>query len=110
MFRRITALALALMFAAPAMLLAATPVNINKADAITIANSLDGIGQSKAQAIVAWRETNGPFKSVDQLTQVKGIGGATIERNRTAIRFTGQASSGAGGHAHSKSGKETASR
>jgi competence protein ComEA len=61
------------------------PVNINKADAATIAKSLDGIGQSKADAIVAYRDANGPFKSADDLTQVKGIGKATLERNRASI-------------------------
>ena len=64
---------------------ASTPVNINKADATTIAHALDGIGPSKAEAIVAWREAHGPFKAVDDLSQVKGIGPATLERNRDAI-------------------------
>lgn len=68
---------------------AATPVNVNKADANTIARSLDGIGQSKAQAIVAWREAHGPFKRVEDLAQVKGIGKGTLERNHDAIRFSG---------------------
>lgn len=64
---------------------ASTPVNINTADAATIAHALDGVGPSKAAAIVAWREANGPFKNVEDLGQVKGIGPATLERNRTAI-------------------------
>jgi competence protein ComEA len=81
------ALALAASFALPAF--AATPVNVNKADAATIAKALDGIGQSKAQAIVAWREAHGPFKRVEDLAQVKGIGKGTLERNREAIRFSG---------------------
>jgi competence protein ComEA len=68
---------------------AATPVNINKADATTIAKSLDGIGQSRAKAIVAWRDAHGPFKKVEDLGQIKGIGKSTLERNRDAIRFTG---------------------
>lgn len=68
---------------------AASPVNINKADASTIAKSLDGIGQSKAAAIVAYRDAHGPFKSVDELTLIKGIGKATLERNRGAILFAG---------------------
>lgn len=69
---------------------AATPVNINKADAATIAQSLDGIGASKAAAIVAYREAHGPFKSVDELAEVKGIGKATLERNRGAILLQGE--------------------
>lgn len=81
------ALALSASFALPAF--AATPVNVNKADAATIAKSLDGIGQSRAQAIVAWRQAHGPFKRVEDLAQVKGIGKSTLERNRDAIRFSG---------------------
>ena len=78
-------IALALALTLPALSFAGTPVNINKADAATIAKSLDGIGQSKADAIVAWRDANGPFKSADDLTQIKGIGKATLERNRSSI-------------------------
>ena len=85
MFRKLATLALAMAFSAPMLLWAATPVNINQADAKVIAKSLDGIGQSRAQAIVAWREEHGPFKKVDDLRHVKGIGKATIERNRSAI-------------------------
>lgn len=81
------ALLLSLAFALPAS--AATPVDVNHADAATIAKSLDGIGFSKAQAIVAWREAHGPFKSADQLAQIKGIGPRTLERNRDAIRLNG---------------------
>ncbi|HVX05739.1 MAG TPA: ComEA family DNA-binding protein [Rhodanobacteraceae bacterium] len=83
------ALALCLAMALPAF--AATPVNVNKADAQTIATSLDGIGLSKAQAIVAYRDAHGPFKSVDDLGNVKGIGAKTLDRNRDAIRFSGGA-------------------
>ena len=72
---------------------AATPVNVNQADAATIAKSLDGIGMSKAQAIVEYRKAHGPFKSADQLARVKGIGAATLERNRSAILTSGTAKS-----------------
>ncbi|MFC5526561.1 ComEA family DNA-binding protein [Rhodanobacter ginsengisoli] len=85
MFHRLAALAFALTLGMPALLLAATPVNVNQADATTIAKSLDGIGQSRAEAIVAWRDAHGPFKKADDLHHVKGIGKATIERNRSAI-------------------------
>ncbi len=85
MFHKFAALALALLLAAPALLFAATPVNINQASAAAIAKSLDGVGKSKAQAIVDWREAHGPFKKVDDLKHVKGFGKATIERNRSAI-------------------------
>lgn len=76
---------LAMLLTAPGCLFAATPVNINQANAATIAKSLDGIGQTRAQAIVAWREAHGPFKSASQLSRVKGIGKTTLERNRGAI-------------------------
>lgn len=85
MLNKLIAAAFALCLAMPAMLRAATPVNVNQADAATIAKSLDGIGKTKAEAIVAWREAHGPFKKADDLKHVKGIGKATIERNRTAI-------------------------
>ena len=64
---------------------ASTPVNVNTADAATIAKALDGIGPAKAAAIVAWREQHGPFKTVDEVGQVKGVGASTLDRNRAAI-------------------------
>jgi competence protein ComEA len=89
MLRRIVAVVgLTLALALPAF--AATPVNINTADAATIANALDGIGLNKAKAIVAFREEHGPFKNVDDLTQVKGIGPATLQRNHDAILLSGE--------------------
>ncbi|HEY9032942.1 MAG TPA: helix-hairpin-helix domain-containing protein [Pseudomonadales bacterium] len=62
--------------------LAAYPVNINSASAEEISEALNGIGEVKAQAIVAWREANGPFTSVEQLAEVKGIGEKMLEKNR----------------------------
>ena len=58
-------------------------VNVNSAE--KIAAELKGIGISKATAIVAYREQNGPFKTVEQLTEVKGIGLKTVEKNRAEI-------------------------
>lgn len=55
-------------------------ININTADIETLA-SLNGIGQSKAEAIVAYRDTNGPFQSSNDLTNVKGIGERTVAKN-----------------------------
>jgi len=60
-------------------------VNINKADAETLALALDGIGMTKAQEIIEYREQNGDFKTVDDLQKVRGIGKATLERNRSRI-------------------------
>ena len=73
------------------MLVWAGPVDINKADAATIAKELQGVGLSKAQAIVAYREKNGSFKSAEDLRKVKGIGAKTLDRNRTNIRVDASA-------------------
>lgn len=66
----------------------AGPVDINTADAETISAELKGIGLSKAMAIVDYRKAHGPFKSVDDLTLVKGIGARTVEINRQNIVLT----------------------
>lgn len=60
----------------------AAVVNINKADAAVMVENFDGIGPKKAAAIVAYRKAQGPFKSLDELLNVKGIGEKTIARNR----------------------------
>jgi len=57
-------------------------VDINSADAATIAEVMDGVGIVKAEAIVAHRELVGKFQSLDQLLEVTGIGPATLEKNR----------------------------
>jgi competence protein ComEA len=64
----------------------AGPVNINTADANTLARELDGIGPAKAQAIVEYREKNGAFKSAEDLLKVEGIGSKVLEQNRGNIR------------------------
>jgi competence protein ComEA len=66
----------------------AGPVDINTADAETISNELDGVGLSKAQAIVEYRRNHGPFKSADDLSLVKGIGDRTVEINRDNIKVS----------------------
>ena len=65
----------------------AAPVNINTADAATLARDLQGIGLKRAQAIVDYRTKHGPFRSADELALVKGIGSKAIERNRADIRI-----------------------
>ena len=64
---------------------AAEPVNINTADAATLAAAIAGVGQKRAEAIVAYREANGPFRSVDDLVLVKGVGQKTLEQSRTGL-------------------------
>jgi competence protein ComEA len=63
------------------------PININTADVDTLAASLNGVGLKKAQAIVAWRVSNGEFQSVEQLLEVKGVGDAILAKNMTTIRL-----------------------
>jgi competence protein ComEA len=65
----------------------AGPVDINTADAATIARELQGIGLSKAQDIVEYRAKNGAFKNPEDLRKIKGIGVKTLERNRANIRM-----------------------
>jgi competence protein ComEA len=65
----------------------AGPVDINTADAVTLAKELKGIGPARAQAIVAWRKEHGPFKSADDLALVKGIAQKVIDENRPNIRL-----------------------
>lgn len=65
----------------------AGPVNVNTADAATISAELQGVGLTKAQAIVEYRKAHGPFKTYADLTLVKGIGARTIEINRANILF-----------------------
>lgn len=64
----------------------ADALNLNTAGAEEIAEVMTGIGKVKADAIVKDREANGKFKSIEDLTRVKGIGPATIEKNRDKIK------------------------
>lgn len=82
----LAALALGLALALPGTVGA---VDINSADAQTLAEELHGIGLAKAEAIVAYREANGPFTSAEDLAKVKGVGAATVEKNRDAIQVGG---------------------
>jgi competence protein ComEA len=65
----------------------AAAIDINSADATQLAEALNGIGQSRAEAIVRYREEFGPFESVEELSEVQGIGSSTVERNRALIRL-----------------------
>ncbi len=66
----------------------AGPVDINSADAKTLAKELDGVGESRARAIVEYREKHGRFKSADDLKKVKGIGDKVLRQNRDNIKLT----------------------
>ena len=93
MFRR-WLLSSLLALALPA--LAFAQVDINSADAKTLAESLDGIGLVKAEAIVAYREEHGPFRRAEDLKRVKGIGSKTLDANRDAIVIVGISGGGSG--------------
>jgi competence protein ComEA len=69
----------------------AAQVNINTADAATLARELKGIGLKRAQDIVEYRQKHGPFRSVDELALVKGIGPAAIAKNRELVRIDAKA-------------------
>lgn len=62
----------------------ASEINLNTADAAAL-DRLEGVGPVKAEAIVEYREANGPFGRVQDLTEVSGIGAATVEANRDRI-------------------------
>lgn len=67
--------------------IAAWAININTATAEQLAESLEGVGPAKAEAIVAYREQHGAFKTLKDLGQVKGIGETTLEKNKDKVEF-----------------------
>lgn len=79
------ALILSLFISFSSQLAFAAPIDINTADAKTIAKIMNGVGMKKAEAIVLYRKNNGKFKSIDELSKVKGIGKKTIAKNRDSI-------------------------
>lgn len=81
------AILMSLMFAF-ASLAYAGPVNINTANVQQL-TELNGVGEAKAKAIVAYRDEHGAFKSIEQLANVKGIGLKTVEKNRDMITLSG---------------------
>jgi len=64
---------------------ATEPVNINTADAQALAEAITGVGLKRAEAIISYRDQNGPFKSVDDLVQVPGVGEKALERSRERL-------------------------
>ncbi len=65
----------------------AARVSINQATAEQLAAAMNGVGLKKAQAIVSYREEYGPFKTVDDLKQVPGMGSALVERNSARLKL-----------------------
>ncbi len=62
-------------------------VNVNTASAEALAKALKGVGLKKAEAIIKHREAVGGYKRIEQLLEVKGIGEATLEKNKAFIRL-----------------------
>ena len=60
-------------------------VNINTADQAALAEGIKGVGERKAAAILLYREKHGPFESVEDLANVKGISASIIEKNRDML-------------------------
>ncbi len=73
------------LFLALSFKLLAEPVDINSADAQTLATNIKGVGDKKAAEIIRYREKHGPFSSIDELENIKGIGPKLIEKNRSNL-------------------------
>lgn len=78
-------LALCLALGSAGFVAANERINLNTADAATLDRVMDGVGPAKAAAIIEHRRVHGPFRSVEQLVNVRGIGPATMERNRARL-------------------------
>lgn len=68
--------------------LLADMVNLNKADAAALQENLKGVGEKKAEAIVAYRKEHGDFKTVDEIKEVKGIGDGIFKKIKTDLSLT----------------------
>lgn len=77
-------LLLSLLLGCALAVFAAGTIDINTADKETLM-SIKGIGEKRAEAIIAYREEHGPFKTVDDLAEIEGIGPAIIENNREIL-------------------------
>lgn len=67
--------------------MASVTVKLNSATAEELAEKLVGVGEVRAKEIVQYREEHGPFTSVEQLLEVKGVGMATLDKNRARIQL-----------------------
>ena len=74
----------AILLSLPVLLYAGQPININTADK-ELLMTIKGVGEKRAEAIIAYRKQNGPFKSVDQLAKIKGLGQYFVDTNRDVL-------------------------
>ena len=72
-------------FAGEAVNITPAVVNINTANQEALADVITGVGEKKAAAIISYREENGPFESVEDLANIKGISAGMIEKNRDRL-------------------------
>ena len=78
----------------------AEAIDINTATAEQLEKGVKGIGPKKAADIVKYREANGPFQSVDDLSKVSGIKGKTLEKIKPLVTVGGARAGGRAGDAH----------
>ena len=82
--KKLRNLAVAMLLCLPVALFAGGTVDINTADKETLM-SLRGVGESFAERIIEYREQNGGFKAVQELTNIRGIGQTLVEKNREML-------------------------
>lgn len=71
-------------------LLLAEVVNINTADKESLMSAIKGVGEKRAEAIIAYREKNGPFKSIEELAEVRGVSASVVEANLNNLSIEDQ--------------------
>jgi competence protein ComEA len=81
----INSIVLTLLLALPIIGFSAEAININTADKETLMSVIKGVGEKKAEAIIAYRKENGSFKSIDDLANVKGISQTTVDKHREQL-------------------------
>ena len=77
---------LSILLLVPVFSFAADAIDINTADKAALMTVIKGVGEKRAEAIIAYREKNGPFKSIDELAEVSGIGQSIVDANRYVLK------------------------